>query len=212
VTTTLDLAFPLAGRRVPLDHGYALYSAVSRLRPELHATRWLGIHPLAGEPDAEGALQLRRGADLRFRIPAEHVASLLPLAGATLIVAGEALSLGIPRAYPLVPAATVDARLVVINLTKPPLKTAAAGARPTLDVAAFAESYVKEIRRQLGAIGVEGEPTLCGRQRMTVAGKRVVGYSVRVAGLSPEHSLRLQAAGIGGKRGMGCGIFRVTRG
>jgi CRISPR-associated protein Cas6 len=47
---------------------------------------------------------------------------------------------------------------------------------------------------------------------MTVAGKRVVGYSVRVAGLSAEQSFRLQSAGLGGKRAMGCGIFRPTRG
>jgi CRISPR-associated endonuclease/helicase Cas3 len=35
----VDLAFRLTGRKVPVDHGYALYSAMSRLLPELHGAK-----------------------------------------------------------------------------------------------------------------------------------------------------------------------------
>jgi CRISPR/Cas system CSM-associated protein Csm4 (group 5 of RAMP superfamily) len=34
---------------------------------------------------------------------------------------------------------------------------------------------------------------------------------VRVLGLSPDDSLKLQIHGLGGKRTMGCGIFRSAR-
>src|ERR1019366_8470757 len=49
-----DLAFPLVGERVARDHGYALYGALCRVAPGLHAAAWLGVHPLGGKPgDAE---------------------------------------------------------------------------------------------------------------------------------------------------------------
>ncbi len=32
----VDLAFRLTGSKIPVDHGYALYSAISRLLPESH--------------------------------------------------------------------------------------------------------------------------------------------------------------------------------
>jgi CRISPR/Cas system CSM-associated protein Csm4 (group 5 of RAMP superfamily) len=45
-----------------------------------------------------------------------------------------------------------------------------------------------------------------------VAGRRILGYSVRVAELTLDESLILQERGLGGKRRMGCGVFRGTRG
>jgi hypothetical protein len=35
----VDLAFRLTASKVPVDHGYALYSAISRLLPELHGAK-----------------------------------------------------------------------------------------------------------------------------------------------------------------------------
>jgi CRISPR-associated protein Cas6 len=35
----------------------------------------------------------------------------------------------------------------------------------------------------------------------------VVGYALRVNGLTEEGSIRLQEEGLGGRRRMGCGIF-----
>ncbi len=37
----VDLSFRIVGKTVPLDHGYALYSAITRLLP---AARWLGVN------------------------------------------------------------------------------------------------------------------------------------------------------------------------
>ena len=41
----VDLAFRLTGSKVPVDHGYALYSALSRLLPEIHGAKNIGVHP-----------------------------------------------------------------------------------------------------------------------------------------------------------------------
>jgi len=211
----IDVAFPLRGGVVPKDHGYALYAAVCKQSPDLHQAEWLGIHPIGGTVLGE-ALVLRSprgdgGAQLRFRIPSERIVDLLSLAGRALNVAGTRLLLGAPTVFALHAASSVDARLVLIRLTRPPLGENELLRRKTLDVDGFAARYRQELARQLAALGIEGQVSLMGRRSLSVAGKRVVGYSVRVAGLEDESSLRLQQAGLGGKRRMGCGLFRPTR-
>ena len=39
----VDLAFRLIGGKVPVDHGYALYSAISRLLPGIHGVKNIEI-------------------------------------------------------------------------------------------------------------------------------------------------------------------------
>jgi CRISPR-associated protein Cas6 len=117
--TTVDLAFPLLGGRVARDHGYALYGAICRVAPGLHAAAWLGVHPLGGKPD-DGTLALGARAQLRLRLPASHIADVLALAGARLDVDGAGLVVGAPRVHALVPAAALDARMVAIKLTLAP--------------------------------------------------------------------------------------------
>jgi hypothetical protein len=43
----VDLAFKLTGSKVPVDHGYALYSAISRILPEIHGAKnyWCASYP-----------------------------------------------------------------------------------------------------------------------------------------------------------------------
>ncbi len=38
----LDLAFRLAGSKVLVNHGYALYSAMNRILPEIHEAKNIG--------------------------------------------------------------------------------------------------------------------------------------------------------------------------
>jgi CRISPR-associated protein Cas6 len=42
---------------------------------------------------------------------------------------------------------------------------------------------------------------------VTIHGKVVVGFAMRIADLGPEDSVRLQQGGIGGRRRFGCGLF-----
>jgi CRISPR-associated endonuclease/helicase Cas3 len=42
----IDLAFRLTSNKVPVDHGYALYSAISRLLPEIHGAKNISVHPI----------------------------------------------------------------------------------------------------------------------------------------------------------------------
>ena len=210
--TTVDLAFPLVGERVALDHGYALYGALCRVAPGLHQAAWLGVHPLGGTQVDEATLQLGRRSQLRLRLPADRIGEVLPLAGARLDVSGASLMVGAPSVHTLLPVPSLDARVVAIKLTRAPRRRNEDLGREALDVAGFAERYAAEIKRQLEAIGIGGPFELRGRRSLTVGGRRVVGYSVRVIGLGADESIALQEKGIGGKRRMGCGVFRPTRG
>ncbi|HEV7860617.1 MAG TPA: type I-MYXAN CRISPR-associated protein Cas6/Cmx6, partial [Pyrinomonadaceae bacterium] len=129
--------FPLQGRQLPADHGYALYSAITRHLPALHGQSWLGIELISGVSWREGIIVLpTRGASLRLRIPADHYGQVLPLAGQRFNLAGHTIRLGIPTARPLTPAASLYARCVTIKKFTDP--------EPFLDAA----------RRQLDALGL----------------------------------------------------------
>lgn len=209
----VDLAFAIRGQRIPHDHGYAVYGALCHALPGFHKCGWLGVHPISGHPDGGGFLELHKRTSLILRLPTERIADALPLAGRTLSISGESIEVGLPMVRPLVPAPTLDSRLVVIKLTNVPRKESAGKSGETsLDVVGTAARFQAELSRQLATVGVRGEVAICGRGRMTVGGRQVVGYSVRVSGLDADASLRLQEHGLGGKRAMGCGIFRKTRG
>ena len=91
-------------------------------------------------------------------------------------------------ARPLRPWATLHAQQV------------AAG---TGDEAAFQD----EVAASLRALGVACQ-FITGRRQTVAAGAReIAGFSVVLHGLTPEGSLRVQAEGMGGDRGLGCGIF-----
>jgi len=194
---TVVVHFPVQGRQLPADHGYALYSAVTRQLPALHGAPWLGLELLSGVPWREGVIVLpTRGAQLRLRIPADRYAAVLSLAGKRLDIAGHPLRLGIPIARPLQPAPSLYARCVTIKKFTEP--------EPFLDAA----------RRQLDALGVSATLELPlddqGRFRrrvIEIQGKRIVGFSLAAHDLDDNDSLKLQTHGIGGRRSMGCGHF-----
>lgn len=201
----VDLAFAVSGRSLPVDHGYALYAAVSRAVPQLHGAPWLGIHPIDGTSMPPTVL-LNRRSRLRLRLPFERINSGLRLAGSELDVDGNALVVGVPSVHALEPVRSVAARLVVVKLTSFPLSGTArideVGARNAVDA---------ELRRQMAAISAEGRLTVGKLREIRVAGRRVLGFSVRIDDLEPEASLRLQVVGLGGKRRMGCGVLVPAR-
>lgn len=206
-STTVDLSFPLQGAAsaLPVDHGYPLYGALSRILPTLHEARWLGVHPLSGQPDGAGGLVLTK-PQLRLRVPLDRMRDVLPLSGQRLTILERPFTIGAPTIHALTPSATLDARLVLIRLTQLP-KNDGATDRP-----AFEAAFLAEAKRQLTALGiVDPVVSLRGSRSIEVKGQRIRGFSVRVGNLSAEGSLALQATGLGGKRTMGCGLFRPTR-
>ncbi len=201
----IDLSFPLLGPSLPTDHGYELYAAISRLLPALHDGLNCRIAPVRGSYAGDGKLQLdARYSRLRVRLAPEAIARVLPLAGKALEVGGHRIRLGVPQVRALVPAPALAARLVTIKGFTEPADFLAA-ARRQLDEQGIA-----------GQVGIplaergphEGKPR---RRVLQIKGRKVVGFSLQVAELSADESLRLQENGLGGRGKMGCGFFLPAR-
>lgn len=189
---SINVSFPLRGTQLPADHGYVLYSAISRATQRrssptvregsagsagilpaaavLHKTDWLAIELISGFPSGRGLIALpERGATLELRLPADHYRDVLPLAGKRLDIGGHEIRLGLPVARPLEPAPSLYARVVTIKKFTE------------------AEPFLEAVKRKLDSFGVKGRVELPrdeqGRYRrriITIHGKSVVGFSVAV--------------------------------
>jgi CRISPR-associated protein Cas6 len=193
----IDLSFEIAGDRIPLDYGYALFSALSRLVPRLHGDTRVGVHPIRGMRLEPRVLTLVTGSRLRIRLPAEELVSYIGLAGESLELDGFGLRVGIPRVEPLIPAASLTSRLVTIKGSQD-LDTFRVTARRQLLEAGVAAEPVLEVEAERGGPA---------RRVFRIKGRRLVGFSLQVVGLTAEESIRLQERGLGGRRRMGCGVF-----
>lgn len=155
-------------------------------------------------------------------MPQDRIPEVLPLAGTLLDVGGHRVRLGVPSVTPLVPAATLSARVVVV---KPDAGPKATRPGPRGPVAVEFGPFLDIVRRMLDRAGIagqvevpfrmtnkrDGQPEPC-RRVVRIKSKRMVGYAVTASGLSAADSLRLQADGLGGRRRIGCGFFLPTRG
>jgi CRISPR-associated endonuclease/helicase Cas3 len=195
-----DLSFVLVGTTIPLDHGYSLFSALCRVVPELHGAVGVGVHPIRGQQTAPGVLSLTRWSRLKIRLPAEQIAPYIAVAGKELDLDGHRVRVGIPQVESLIAAPNLAARLV------------------TFKHALLPEIFEADVRRELDRMGIAGKPALVPatnpmfagqplRRVLRIKDKRVVGYALRVMGLTVQESMRLQEEGLGGRRRMGCGVF-----
>ena len=213
---TCDVVFPLDGESLPLDHGYPLFGALARLVPALHNEQRWGIHPVRGEAQTRGPLLLNKRATLTIRVPSVALGRLMPLAGAHLDVDGHRVQLGAPRVWPLRPAASLQARLVVVasvvdvrseeTVQRQQLLDSMRRKLARLPLQMDAERVEVTVgRRHVLRIGASRE-----RQRKagpTVDRDIVVGFQVALTGLEATASLVVQSEGLGGRRHMGCGLF-----
>jgi CRISPR-associated protein Cas6 len=195
----VDLSFTIRGKSVPLDHGYALFGAVSRLLPVIHEQRTWGIHPVAGTRVGPGILGLTPRSRLTVRAPASDIERLLPLSGKELELDGHRIVVGTPNVLPLRPVTSLRSRFVTIK-----------GGNTTPE--AFLELATKAIAHLAEECADLREAKLkVGERRvMRIASHRVVGYAADVE-VQPEASLFLQAKGLGGRRHMGAGLFIPSR-
>lgn len=188
----LDILFPVAGSTVPLDHGYRLFSALSSVHPWVHERPEVALAPLEG-PRVPGGL---KPLALRVRAPSSALAQVAGLSDSEVILADARLRLGTPRLLRLEAAPALHARLVTFKAAK----------GSAMEEATFRAC----LARALARMECQGTPHLLQRRVLCISGVKVVGWEVRVEGLSAEDSLRLQVAGLGGRRHMGCGFFLPT--
>ena len=231
---TIDLRFSLRGTLIPADHAYLLYGAVSSLLPGLHdeeeqrrtaakhpaAPAPLGIHPISGQLSGQRRLHLTKHSALTLRVPSGHIAPCLALAGQTLRLGPDTIIVGVPHIRILTAAPALQSRLVIIKGATTP------------------EALLEKARRDLAALGLTSPEVQAGipltqhsaprdggqgrplppdqaappiRRTLRISGREIIGFPLRITGLSAEESLLLQARGLGGRRHFGCGIFLPVR-
>jgi CRISPR-associated protein Cas6 len=204
----VDVIFPASGELLPADHSYTLYTALTRVVPEFHRDGFpLSFAWINGLPADKGMIRLFERSSLRCRVPAEHIATVLPLTGKTLQVAEHPVRLGIPRVAPLSASPSLMAKMATFKHGMSPERFLAAAREKLrlLNISDQAELGIPLIASRER----QGEPR---RRILRVKGRQVVGYSLLVTGLTAEESLRLQEAGLGGRRRMGCGFFLPWKG
>lgn len=186
----VDVAFPLSGGPIPIDHGYALFGALCRVLGDLHGADWLAVHPVRGLPTPEGGLALpNRNHALRLRVDPASIPGVLPLAGKSIEVLGAHLRVGVPSVSALQPSERLYSRCVVI--------------KKFVDE----EPFLDAVKRQLTEIEVSATPRLHRRRVLRIAKYTVVGFGVELSGLSDKDSLIVQRVGVGGRQRFGCGVF-----
>ena len=214
MNTIFDLVFRITGEHIPFDHGYMLYSGLSKLQPNLHEADWLAIHPINGLQAGHRLLKLTPKSRLCFRIPADSLSVMLPLAGKRLVLADNnatfSIHIGVPELRLLKPKHELFSRCVTIKVSEaeksnqPPNR----------------EMFLSAVQAQMQKLGIKGNAWIddkrdtkgreSSRRVIHIKGQTIVGYSVHVSDLSEEHSLKLQEVGIGGRRRFGAGIFNPT--
>ena len=210
---TLDILFRVTGAEIPADHGYALFSAFSRILETeedrwMHGNAYIGLHTIRGARLGNGRRLIGPNARLGLRLPSDLLPRSLKLAGKSLDLDGCKLRVGVSETRALVPAPALHCRIVTTRNGNDPAR------------------FDAEIARQSAALGIRskvfrvpavrhGAPENAGRSDsrdpsrriVRVKGKRIVGYAVLATELTAEESIQLQERGLGGRRRMGCGVF-----
>lgn len=72
ISPKVDLVFKVSGKYLPVDHGYALYSVVSRVCPLIHEEPDIGLKLIRGRYIGDGRLDISPFSELVLRLPAER--------------------------------------------------------------------------------------------------------------------------------------------
>lgn len=192
----VELSFPIRGKCIPADHGYALFAACVHANAEIREQKSLSILTIPGFPDKEGKIIITQQSHLRMRLPMSLIPLVYQLAGKSIYLGVHKIQIGIPKIYMLKPASKLKSRIVVIKGYSEP------------------ESFLLAAQRQLDDLEIVGKVAICQdrqselcRKIIKVKRHTIVGFATEVSELNDEDSLKLQQWGIGGKRHFGCGYF-----
>jgi CRISPR-associated protein Cas6 len=185
----IDLCFHIVGKAIPVDHGFALYSSLSKVLPSFHEENDAALKLIRGTYSGNGMLALSPSSELILRIPTSRITEYLQFAGKSVEIMGHRVSIGVPITRALVPSAALYAHLVTTKNGNDQTR------------------FEIEMRNQMDKMGIYGKATPGERRTFQVHGKQVVGYSLLVTELTARESILLQEKGLGGRRKMGCGFF-----
>jgi CRISPR-associated protein Cas6 len=201
----VDLAFVIKCPTLPVDHAYILSRSLHEALPWLEEEEQAGIHLIHGaasgngwyrpEETANALLHLSRRARLRLRLPRRRLDDARELTGKTLDINGHALQVGASEIHRLNPLPTLFSRYVITR------------------EAVGEEEFLQQTLDHLMTLEVDCRKLLCGiTHTLAFPEGPVFTRSLMAAELTPEHSVRLQQAGLGEGRKVGCGLFIPHKG
>lgn len=196
----VDVAFRLPGGTLPIDHAYALSSAISEALPwfaDESAARLHLVHTAASgsgwtrpEASSGGELHLSGRTRLTLRVPGRRAEDACALSGRTMDIDGYALRPGAAKVASLMPAATLLARHVIC------------------DEGEDEPQLLARLKAALVECGVEHASLIFGRRhRIATPASVLHTRSVVVTNLDPDGAMSLLRNGIGPGGKLGCGIF-----
>lgn len=195
----VDVVYGISCRALPVDHAYALSSAIRNELDWFESEPEAAVHTIhvaaSGNgwyrpDDATQLLYPSRRTKLTLRIPKERVESASLLIGKTLDVAGNALTINNMNQKPLSDITTIFARYIVV------------------ENAATEMEFLNEVMTCLQQMGIKPKKMLCGKEtNLAFEQGSITTRSLMIADLSFKDSILLQQKGLGSYRWMGCGIF-----
>ncbi len=184
--SVIDVVFDLKGVSVPAGYAFSLWREVVRCLPWLEQVKHAGIVPLRGSASGEDLLLSRR-TKLVLRLPASLAWQAVELSGQQLNVDGSALLVGLAREKQLQPATTLHARMVESSLGE--------------------VEFLAEMTEKLQEMKIPCK-LICSKRVVVKNSQRTLeGFGLVLHDLKPDASLYIQSVGLGGARGLGCGIF-----
>lgn len=206
----LEIQFALKGKTLPADHGYSLYSAIKKilqkrqnnqLEEDKNLPSEVLISTIPGVPDRDGMIYLNPRSRFRLRCPSDQVRRWYSLQNEVLDIRGHLIRLVQPRLTLPQPSEILKSRMVTFKLE-------------AIDHADVPRFFLESCKKALGKLEIEAQPFIdsneygdLARRALTIRKKHVVGYGVIVEGLNEADSVKLQCAGLGGRKHFGCGWF-----
>ena len=193
----IELAFPIIGQSLPIDHGYQLYSALKYRLTKLKDWDDTSIKTISGKLDRNkrNEINLTERSKLLIRLPAEKVPFVYSFSGKYLTIGNHKIRLGIPEMNFLQPKSRLKANIVVIRRYEEP------------------QTFLEAAQRQLNELNIQANIKLIINKngfpkRKTIKVKQtLIGFGIEASNLNETDSIILQEKGLGGKQKMGCGVF-----
>jgi len=190
----VDLAFALdaaTGCQIANDYALMLAQSIRRLLPWWSTEPNAGVHPLKALSACGGALLIGGRTQLMLRVPETRVVDCAQLAGQAIDLGtnlGKPIRLGEPRVRALLAHPVIYSSCVSTGCDNE-------------------AEFVSYVRQALDTLNISGQQIVGKQSALQAESGRIVGFSLMVAGLSLENSLRVQQQGLGHHRALGCGLF-----
>jgi CRISPR-associated protein Cas6 len=199
----IDLSFSIECPCLPVDHAYALSSAILEILPWLADEPEAGLHLIHGGASINGwqapespdePILLSKRTKLRLRLPKTRIEDAKELCGKTLDVAGNSIKIGKSKSMLLVNSNTLFSRHIASDMEEDE------------------EAFTKRVVQELQAMGLKFTKILSGRDHMlTGPDGEINTKSLMVSGLSAQDAVKLQIRGIGPLQHMGIGLFVASK-